>query len=313
MTLGGKDSSNRSRAGKSGSAVHSVSIPRSAALGGVRRRGGRRRSVSRRMRRFESALAQLEVTERLPSAAGMARFAAGSGRQRSKAISALLLVAAIAALVFIHSDDEWFVYAEDMQFSNLTYLDPAELVRQSDVEGWNILWLTPSQIRSRLLEHPYIVDATVSIRLPARVAVTVVETHPIALWVRQNETLWLAKDGAALPAAGPTDESLPQIIDVLGEAQAVGHADRQAMNADVLRSALALMDQLPELQNKVRYNQGVGLNFPMPGYGVWVYWGNGEDTESKMENLAAARIVLSASEELPQIVDVRYAYRPYYR
>jgi len=264
------------------------------------------------MRRFESAIARLEIGERLPSAAGITRVALGSGWHPSKIVSALLVVAAVAALALIHVDDDWFVYAEDVQFRNLTYLDSAELYRQSEVEGWNTLWLTTSHIRNQLLDHPYVADATVNIRLPAQVTVDVVETYPVALWVTKDETLWLTAGGAALPAAGPTDPALPQIIDILGEAQAVGR-DTRAVDADVLDSALALMGQMPALNNKVRYNRGVGLNFPMPGHDIWVYWGDGANTESKMENLAAARLALASLEESPQIVDVRYVHRPYFR
>lgn len=312
MAFGDRDRSKNTKARQSGSAVHSVSIPRTAATARNRPAAGRRRTVKRGMRRFESAIARLEIGERLPSAAGITRVALGSGWHPSKIVSALLVVAAVAALTLIHVDDDWFVYAEDVQFRNLTYLDSAELYRQSEVEGWNTLWLTTSHIRNQLLDHPYVADATVNIRLPAQVTVDVVETYPVALWVTKDETLWLTAGGAALPAAGPTDPALPQIIDILGEAQAVGR-DTRAVDADVLDSALALMGQMPALNNKVRYNRGVGLNFPMPGHDIWVYWGDGANTESKMENLAAARLALASLEESPQIVDVRYVHRPYFR
>ncbi len=308
----GRDQSKHSRTRQSGSAVHSVSIPRTAATARNRRVSGRRRTVKRGMRRFESAIARLEIGERLPSAAGITRIALGSGWHPSKLVSALLVAAAVAALALIHVDDDWFVYAEDVQFRNLSYLDPAELYRQSEVEGYNTLWLTTGDIRDHILGHPYVADASVSIRLPAQVTVDIVEIYPIALWVTKDETLWLTAGGKALPAAGPTDPALPQIIDILGEAQAVGRQTR-AVDAAVLDSALALMAQMPALNNKVRYNRGVGLNFPMPGHDIWVYWGDGKNTESKMENLAAARLALASLEEPPQIIDVRYVHRPYFR
>ena len=213
----------------------------------------------------------------------------------------------------IHTDDEWFVYAEDVRFTNVSYLDPAELYRQSGIEGWNLLWLTDSLVRERILEHPYVVDATVSLRLPAQITVSVVETRPIALWVMRDATLWLTSEGRALPAAGPTDPSLPQIIDILGEAQAIGSGSERAIDPAVLDSALALMAQMPSLHHKVRYNRDVGLNFPMPDHDVWVYWGDGENMERKLENLAAARTALAKLEKPPQLVDVRFVHSPYFR
>lgn len=317
MTFGAKDESKSNKAGTSGSAVHSVSISRRAATGrgqgATRRAAGRKRTVSRSMRRFESALAQLEVVERLSSPGNLARLAAGSGWHASKLLSGLLVAAAIAALGLIHTNDEWFVYAEDVQFTNVSYLDRAELYKQSGVEGWNLLWLTDNEVRQRILEHPYVADAAVSLRLPAQVTVNVVEKHPIALWVTKDETLWLTPEGRALPAAGPTDPSLPQIIDILGEAQAIGSEGERAIDPAVLDSALALMAQMPSLHNKVRYNQDIGLNFPMPDHNVWVYWGDGENVERKLENLAAARTALAKLEEPPQLVDVRFVHSPYFR
>ncbi len=207
MAFGARDRSKNTKARQSGSAVHSVSIPRTAATAQSPRRRPQAHGQAR-MRRFESAIARLEIGERLPSAAGITRVALGSGWHPSKIVSALLVVAAVAALALIHVDDDWFVYAEDVQFRNLTYLDSAELYRQSEVEGWNTLWLTTSHIRNQLLDHPYVADATVNIRLPAQVTVDVVETYPVALWVTKDETLWLTAGGPACcradrPGAAP--------------------------------------------------------------------------------------------------------------
>ena len=85
------------------------------------------------MRRFESAIARLEIGERLPSAAGITR------RPRQRLASSKIVTRCSSSppspLALIHVDDDWFVYAEDVQFRNLTYLDSAELYRQSEVEG----------------------------------------------------------------------------------------------------------------------------------------------------------------------------------
>ena len=72
------------------------------------------------------------------------------------------------------------------------------------------------------------------------------------------------------------------------------------------------MATMPALHNQVRYNKDYGLNFRMPDRPVWVYWGGGENTDRKLENLAAARRVLEQEDIQAQIVDVRYD-RPYLR
>ena len=223
------------------------------------------------------------------------------------------MVAAIAAVAATHVSDAWFVYAEDIHIRNLTYLDSAEIVQQSGVDGWNVMWLTPESVRDRLLLNPYVEDAEVEIRLPARVTINVKELQPIALWVTNDATYWLAPDGAALPAIASTAEGLPQLIDSLGEAQAITSRSSLAVDEDVLTSALALMQKLPGLNNKIRFNRDFGLNFPLPEQDVWVYWGDGENTEAKLENLKAAEGVLADREDPATLVDVRFLHRPYLR
>jgi hypothetical protein len=85
------------------------------------------------------------------------------------------------------------------------------------------------------------------------------------------------------------------------------------MDPQVLKSALTLMVAMPELGGTVRYNESVGLNFPLPEPAVWVYWGDGFELEAKMDNLAVAREMLRNAEEAAQIVDVRLIDRPYVR
>jgi cell division protein FtsQ len=106
--------------------------------------------------------------------------------------------------------------------------------------------------------------------------------------------------------------ALPQIVDSLQEARAIGDGPL-ALDRTVLDAALALVKALPELEGKVRYNQSVGLNFPLPEPAVWVYWGDGLDLETKMLNLDATRQLVRASEDPAQILDLRFEDRPYLR
>lgn len=276
------------------------------------RRRARRRKNARRMRRVESALAGWQVGTQLSYARDSVSRLHGSGWTRSKVLSAIVLVAALALLVMVHTEDRWFVYAEDVQFRNLQRLDAEQLYAQSGVDGWNIFWLRPAEVRARLLANPYIVDAQVALGLPGKLTVTVTEKQPVALWVTNRGSYWVTDDGAALPAAEDAESDLPQIVDTLVEAQSVKFPERVTMDPDALHSALALMATMPALHNQVRYNKDYGLNFPMPDRPVWVYWGGGENTERKLENLAAARRVLDQEGVEAQVVDVRFE-RPYIR
>ncbi|NJN84981.1 MAG: FtsQ-type POTRA domain-containing protein [Caldilineaceae bacterium] len=237
----------------------------------------------------------------------------GTGRLPSKLLSLSLLICAVAALIWLFTEPRWFVYAENVEVSELTYLDAAELVRAADVEGWSILWLRPHAIRERLMEHAYVADADVSLRLPNRVLIAVEEAHPVALWVTKKGTFWLREDGTALPSRSEIDPTLPRIIDGLQDARALHRPDVEAINRQVLDSGLALMQQLPELENNVRYDRGVGFNFHLPTDAVWIYWGDGYNTQTKLSNLSAMRTLVTNGEEPAQIIDVRYLNRPYLR
>lgn len=293
--------------------MQSVSISRRAAPRSTRVNRGGRRSVARGRRRFESAVAQFEVANRLRQAGGFSEWLRGTPWSPAKIAGIMVAAAAITVLGLTHTSDAWFVYAEDVEVRNLSYLDSGAVYAQTGIEGWNVLWLTPDDVRERVLSIPYVESADVDVRLPARVVIDVKEMRPIALWVTNDATYWLSADGTALPAAASTEETLPQIIDTLGEAQAISPEGTLAIDADVLASALSLMDRLPNLDDKIRYNRDFGLNFPLPDKDVWVYWGDGLDTSTKLENLKAAEALLSELEEPASLIDVRFTNRPYVR
>lgn len=288
---------------------------------GPHQQAGRKRSRSRQMRRFESVVGRLDVPGRVSAGKDALIHWRNTPQYLSKALSALLLAGVIAAFSAIHVQDDWFVYAEDIHMENLVYLDTADLTTQLEVEGWNILWLQPEALRSRLLEHTGIVDAQVRLQLPGRIEITVVERQAVALWITNRGVYRLADNGTVLSglltpeavAASAADRTLPQIVDPLQEAQQPGITDAPVIDQEILDGARALLAALPELENRVRYNQGVGLNFPLPGDDGWVYWGDGLHRDEKVINLTAARQYMAENEVESRIVDVRFLNRPYLR
>jgi cell division protein FtsQ len=279
----------------------------------------RRRAMAQQMRRMEAALSGLPDRLRANRAAQAAARLTGSGWQISKLLSILILAGAIYILGMIHTEDGWFVYAEDVAFANLIRLQPADLYAAGEIEGMNIFWLQPQELRRKLLQNHWIDDVRVRVGLPASVTVEVQEMQPVALWVANTGRYWLASNGATLPAvdegegAGELASGLPQIVDSLLEARDITVQDRLAMDPQVLASALTLVEALPELEGKVRYNRDVGLNFPLPKPAVWVYWGDGFHMDEKRINLAATLDLVRASETPAQIVDIRLIDRPFVR
>jgi hypothetical protein len=298
------------------------------------RKARRKRQRARQMRRLEAVLptrlalpsiARPKLPEGIISTQGARdslRHVAGSGWHWSKFISGLLLIGALAGITWLHWDARWFVSDESIAFRDLGYLERADLDPSvAELTDWSIFWLKPAEIRQAIVDHPYVADAAVEIRLPNQVEISITEAEPTALWVTQEGTLWLLENGAALamrikPGMTPesamvdaTGRTLPQIIDITRDAQAPG---RSAIDVDVLNSALALLETFPNLR-EIRYNSGAGLNFALPDGKTYVYWGDGLDTQTKLENLAAGQALLRSGEAVGNVIDVRYVDRPFIR
>lgn len=271
----------------------------------AQRRARRRRQAVRQLRHMEATLARVHMPKvtpiqlRWPAALVISRW------QPSKVISLLLLVIITALLVWVHSDERWFIYPENVTFNQLTYVKADELYRQSAIDSWNVFWLSPNAIRERLVALPTVADAQVRLQLPNRVVVDITEEAPIAVWVTQDGAFWLLPDGTALPEGTQSQTNLLQIIDPLREARAWGVPTALQIDTDVLQSALALTTYLPAV-NQIYFNQGYGLNFHLPESNVWVYWGDGLNMEKKSKNIAAIQRHLQTAGTHPNIIDVRF-------
>ena len=246
-----------------------------------------------------------------------------SGRHWSKLASMGMMVFALTGLLWVHMDYRWFVYADSVEFTNLSYLTVDELYPATELEGWSVFWVLPEQVREQLLAHPYVADVDVRVRLPNKVTIEVDEERPTAIWMTDIGPMWVLPDGSALKVRTAPDQPieaqlldedgrrLPTIVDVQQAAVSVRAKDL-AMDPDVLESALVLMEELPEL-DIVRYNKGIGLNFALPNSDYWIYWGDGLDLESKLENLTLSRELLDSGQLVGQIVDVRFRDHPIIR
>lgn len=288
---------------------------------GPHRRAGRRRGLSRSMRKFESAIGRMEIPQRMPSGKQVWSNLRGGTWPMSKIASALLLAAVITVLINMHTHERWFVYADAVRFTQATYLEAPELYTHLQVDGWNIFWLQPDLVRDQLLHHPAVTDAQVRLALPAALEIGVTERPPIALWITNNGVYRVADNGIVLSApltqeeavASPAAMALPQIVDPLQEAQRPGITNAAMIDENILAGALELMSMLPDLDNRVRYNRDVGFNFPLPDGEGWVYWGDGLHPDEKRTNLAAARQYMTENAIENRIVDVRFINRPYLR
>ncbi len=280
----------------------------------------RKRAVSRQKRNFEAAFSRLPIPKDIGASLQWVEVPVAlhpTPWHFSKMLSLLLLLGALYSITMLHNQDEWFVYREDVRFNSLIRLRADELYQVVNVEGWNIFWIEPETIRKQLLALPWVEDAQVNVTIPTALSINIIEMNPVAVWVTNEGNFWLAANGAALPIvslekSALPELALPQIIDTLQEARVVGEG-ALAIDPQVLQSALKVMEAMPELESKIRYNKSIGLNFPLLDPNVWVYWGNGFDLETKLQNLVVTSELVRDAEEPAQILDIRLVDRPYVR
>ena len=279
----------------------------------ARRRVNQRRKerITRQVRRLDAVLPSATVgiwRPRLPQVSSWALWRLL--RARWFIFMGLLLAVTIALTAWVHTDDRWFLYREDVRFSGLTYLTEDELWQLSGIDGWNMFWLDTSAVRRQLLANPYVADADVYISpVQGTVNIDVTEARPVALWVTDDGTRWLLPSGDAVAPRGPTPPGLLQIIDGGAVATAPGAALGSAIDGDVLASAESLLQVLPGVA-PLRYNRQIGLNFQLQDKPYWVYWGDGANVQRKLDNLAAAFKLLEDGTLEGTVIDVRFE-RPY--
>lgn len=271
----------------------------------AQRRARRRRQVARQYRQVEATIARVWVPKldqmsfQWPTRLRMSEW------QTSKLISALLLAVVVALVVWVHSDEQWFIYREQATFHGLTYVNADELYQRSVIDSWNIFWLSPRAIRERLIAAPTVADAQVTLQLPNQVVMEIQEEQPVALWVTQEGNFWLLPDGTALPEPEQASANLLQIIDPARDAKAWSDPNGVNIDVNVLKSAQTLTTYMPEV-SQIYFNQGYGLNFHLPGSNVWVYWGDGLKMDKKYNNIVAIERHLRTASAKPNIIDLRF-------
>lgn len=316
--------------------------------------GKRKRQQAKRKRHFDSVMADFKERTNIESLEPLTRVPTtiiGSGWHPSKITSVLLLFLAVGTLYLIFTEPRFFVYADDVTFQNLNYLYPEELYPELEIDGWSVFWIRPDQVRQAVAEHSYVSDATVSVRFPAQIMISVEEEEPAALWVTDAGQHWVLADGTALPVRTSARSNLVQILDgkqdaALADAEqsflvnpsiqsallvesssrepvVVGVENlataalpnperRRSIDKDILASALELVERYPEL-SQITYNRGFGLNFMIPQRPEWIYWGDGNNFAQKLENMAAIHHAIAKNEVSASIIDLRSPEKPYYR
>lgn len=284
-----------------------------------RRQAKRRRAVQQSVRHLRSLLPGFEAPSISAPTLALPRLSIEglgfTGLHWSKAISLLLLAATVAALVWLHTDVQWFVYREQTAISGQRLLSADDIYAAAGVEEWNVLWLRRDEIRRRLLEQPWVADAEVNIRFPAQVEITVRERPAVAVWATGEGEFWANEAGVLHPVKPELASAAaiaPRLVDPLAQAGLKTGTGDRLVDRQTLAGALQLIGSVHGL-TEVRYSTEVGLNFGLPETGLWVYWGDGARAEEKLESMALGQKLVQSGGATGAVLDVRNPGKPFVR
>lgn len=187
-------------------------------------------------------------------------------------------------------------------------LRSAAVYAQSNIDGQLALALDADKVRARLMALADIQDAQLTVALPNRVTIRVVETAPALLWRAAGDGVAVDETGRAIPI--PADPALTgglvRIDDASGAPPSVG----SILGRDVVAAALAYAPRFGELTWR-----GAAEGFSAVTDDGWTVLLGADAARAGLQadTLAAFKRGLDAPAGSIGLVDLRFPNRPYYR
>jgi cell division protein FtsQ len=192
-------------------------------------------------------------------------------------ISGLLAVSVAWMIHFLLTSPQFRV--DELTVSGVQLLTQAQVQSLAKIEPVSIFSLDPNQIEERMAGYPEVASASVSLGLPNRVAITIVERSPMVEWDDAGRKWWLSEGGVAMlrmgewPGAVRVASSTPVLSFSSDPTQAV-------ISQDILQAAVSLHQQADEVGSLI-YDPQYGLGFE-DDRGWRVYFGIDGDMAMKM-------------------------------
>jgi hypothetical protein len=230
-----------------------------------------------------------------------------------------LLSLAVSALLTTALYEAWTApeFRAAPQVTGNQRISADEIVAALGVSGMPIVALMPSALETRLrLNYPELRAAHVTVDLPNRVLVNVVERTPAIVWQQGDGYTWIDDGGVAFRPRGTADHLIT--VQALGEPMPVAGAQMDPLSpvpflpADLVGAMRKLAPYAPP---------GIPLVFD-PRYGLgwtdergWhVFFGsNASDIELKLRVYESLVGKLSLEGIIPAFISIAYPSAPYYR
>ncbi len=205
-------------------------------------------------------------------------------------------------------------------------LSQAEVERAIAVRGANVFWIDRAEAAERVRRLPLVERAEITPTLPDGVDVSIVERQPAAFWISGERSYLVDREGVILKpvdaaaqqaracAGQPCDPrltALPTVVQLDGPPLIAG----ERVDARALESAAQLGRLLPTvgvLPLGFEWSADQGLEVPTRE-GWRVRFNTAGDVGEQARTLLTIRDHLAATHAKAEVIDVRFADRPYYR
>lgn len=203
------------------------------------------------------------------------------------------------------------------------------------VEGLPVIEAVPQQMETTLRRtFPDLAKVQVTVSLPAKLKVTVVERKPVLAWEQDGKVTWIDADGIAFaprgdagplplvkaegappkpaaPEAATTPPAATPAAKTISPADGV-EAPSAFMTPDLLKALIDLGAQAPK-DTPVIYNPEYGMGWKDPA-GWQVYFGSSTtDMASKLITYHGIVAYLNKNGITPKLISVEFANAPFYR
>jgi len=260
----------------------------------------RRRRSARRLGKnatLESRVGSNTLQFVSTAAAGKSRTRPSIRFSKWKIITLLVLLVVIAAIYVLFGTDKFYVYGANISGNHV--LSAAEIYQVSGIDSLSIFWVNPRTVKANIEAMDYVKSASVSVRLPSTVRISVEERLPQVLWRSGGELWWVDSDGVFLPAkadAVATGIEL-QIEDVDG-------LPAPQISPKIVRAAQRIHHEKPDIDH-LYYQREIGLIYTNGN--DWIIYVGKEDTNitAKLQVADALSKKLLNAGSAPTYIDVR--------
>jgi cell division protein FtsQ len=215
-----------------------------------------------------------------------------------------LLALLIWSIYVLFTTSIFFVYGADIK-GNMA-VTSQEIYAASGIDSQSVFWISSAKIADRIVTLPNIKSAAVTVSLPAKVTIKVVERQPELLWQTGDTVWWVDQEGTIVPPKEEV-EGMLRIIDDDRQPLEPGHQ----IDLNIVRGARRLRLFAPEV-SLIRYSRANGLTVATPE-GWPVFLGDGDEMRAKLVVLTSVLADLEERNITPQYIDMRNPLRPVFQ